>query len=73
MSLMRLSLIVKTAKKQGNSSTAPSNARNSLVKLPEFKINNFSTTAPTILLFSTFKINFRQLCPAYKVLPLLLN
>ena len=40
--IARLSLIVKTAKNQGNPSTALSNARNSLVKLPELKINNFS-------------------------------
>ena len=39
--IARLSLIIKTAKNQGNPSTAPSNSRNSLVKLPELRVNNF--------------------------------
>ena len=57
--IARLSLIVKTAKNKCNPSTAPSNAGKSLVKLPELKINNFLTTAPTILLFFQFQNKFQ--------------
>ena len=57
--IARLSLIVKTAKSQGNPSTAPSNARNSLVKLPELKINNFSDNSSNNFAFFHFQNKFQ--------------
>ena len=47
--IARISLIIKTAKNQGNSSAAPSNAGKSLLKLIELKINNFSDNSSNIL------------------------
>ena len=56
--IARLSLIIKTAKNQGNPSTAPSNSRNSL-KLPELKINNFSENSSNNFAFFHFQNKFQ--------------